>query len=253
MRLDKFIGNNTQYSRKDARKLLKSGRIQVNGERVADPDTAIKSNTDIIALDGVHIEPIGKLYLMVNKPKGVVSVTEDNQHPTVIDLLRDEKNLVGKKKNKALPFRDLQIAGRLDIDTTGLVLVTNDGKWNHRITSPASGCKKTYCVTLAETLSPSVQEKFASGVQLEGEKHLTRPAVLHRITPKKVRLSLSEGKYHQVKRMFAAVGNHVTALHRESVAGLTLDANLAPGQYRFLTAEELEIINANVSRSVALL
>ncbi len=248
MRLDKFIGNNTHNSRKDAHKLLKSGRVEVNGELVFAPDAAINNSQDIITLDGIRIEPVGKVYLMLHKPQGVVCANEDGQHPTVIDLLRNEKNFVGNK-SKALPFSDLQIAGRLDIDTTGLVLVTNDGKWNHRITAPASGCKKAYCVTLSEALAPSTAEKFAAGVQLEGEKRKTRPAVLHHITPKKVRLDLSEGKYHQVKRMFAAVGNHVTSLHRESVAGLTLDKTLTPGQFRYLTKEELEIVRVSVTHS----
>lgn len=249
MRLDKFISSNTHYSRSDARKLIKAGRIAVNGEPVAAADTSVKSKKDVISLDGVRIEPIGEIYLMVNKPEGYVCANEDGEHPTIIDLLRDEANFVGARKSP-LPLQDLQIAGRLDIDTTGLVLVTNDGQWNHAITSPAADCKKNYRVSLKQPLDPSVPERFAKGIQLEGEKRKTRPAFVHVITPKKVRLSLSEGKYHQVKRMFAATGNGVKKLHRESIGGVFLDKTLKPGQYRLLTEQELDIIKRNTERGI---
>lgn len=251
MRLDKFISNNSLYSRSDIKRLIKSQRIAVNDESAASPEQKIKPKHDVVKIDGTVIEAVGKLYLMLHKPAGVVCANSDSEHPTVIDLLRDETCFVGKK-NAPLPLKDLQIAGRLDMDTTGLVLITNDGKWNQRVTSPATDCKKVYLVTLREPIDPKVTEIFARGVQLEGEKKKTRPAILHIITPTKVTLALSEGKYHQVKRMFAATGNGVKTLHREAVAGIVLDKQLKPGQCRFLTEQELHCIQAHTAKTPSL-
>ncbi len=243
-RIDKFISNNTDHSRSDVRRLIKAKRVELNGELVDGVDVRTKTSKDIVMLDGVRVEPIGDVYLVLNKPQGYVCANEDGQHPTVIDLIKQSANFAGAKL-KPLPFKDLQIAGRLDLDTTGMVLITNDGKWNHNITSPSVDCKKVYRVSLDEPLSPAAPAQFAKGVQLEGEKKMTRPAFLEVISPKKVRVSLSEGKYHQVKRMFAATGNHVTQLHRESIAGLTLDSSLDQAQFRYLSDEELTLIKKN--------
>ena len=133
----------------------------------------------------------------------------------------------------------LHCAGRLDLDTTGLLLVTDDGQWSHRITSPRHECAKTYRAWLADPVEPAVIEQFASGVQLRGERQLTRPAELELVTPTEALLTIHEGKYHQVKRMFAAVGNKVIRLHRERVGSLALGSDLAPGQYRALTPDEI--------------
>ncbi|MGL5359962.1 MAG: pseudouridine synthase, partial [Shewanella sp.] len=129
--------------------------------------------------------------------------------------------------------------GRLDADTTGLVLITSDGQWSHRITSPKKECVKRYLVDLAEPVDSSVTALFAAGVQLRGEEGLTKPAILEILSPLRVRLSITEGKYHQVKRMFAAVGNHVVGLHRERIGQIELDAALALGEWRYLTAAEI--------------
>jgi 16S rRNA pseudouridine516 synthase len=169
----------------------------------------------------------GPRYFMLNKPEGYVCSTDDPDHPTVLYFL-DEP--VAHK---------LHAAGRLDIDTTGLVLMTDDGQWSHRITSPRHHCEKTYLVTLESPVSDDTAEHFAKGVQLHNEKDLTKPAVLEVITPTEVRLTISEGRYHQVKRMFAAVGNHVVGLHRERIGAIELDPDLAPGEYRPLTEEEI--------------
>lgn len=249
MRIDKFISNNSSWSRSEVKKFIKERRVEVNDELVESPEVKIKSKKDVVTLDGVCVEPIGELYIMLNKPKGYVCANTDSEHPTVMDLLQNETNFAGKKP-LPLPMKDLQIAGRLDIDTTGLVFITTDGKWNHQITSPTVACKKVYRVKLERPLSPKVPEMFAKGMQLEGEKKKTRPAFLHVITPNKVRLALSEGKYHQVKRMFAATGNFVEKLHRESIAGVFLDDALEPGQYRFLTKEELKTIKENNSSDI---
>jgi len=164
---------------------------------------------------------------MLHKPEGYVCSTEDPDHPTVLYFL-DEP--VAHK---------LHAAGRLDIDTTGLVLMTDDGQWSHRITSPRHHCEKTYLVTLESPVAEDTADQFAHGVQLHNEKDLTNPAVLEVITPTQVRLTISEGRYHQVKRMFAAVGNHVVGLHRERIGGIRLDDDLAPGEYRALTEDEI--------------
>ena len=138
----------------------------------------------------------------------------------------------------------LHAAGRLDIDTTGLVLMTDDGQWSHRITSPRHHCEKTYLVTLESPVADDTAEQFARGVQLHNEKDLTKPAVLEVITPTQVRLTISEGRYHQVKRMFAAVGNHVVELHRERIGAIKLDDDLEPGEYRPLTEDEIASVNS---------
>ncbi len=147
MRLDKFISNNGEYSRSIVRKLAKAGRITVNDELVDDATIKVKAKKDVIAVDGKVIELIGHVYYMLNKPEGYVCATEDGNHPTVLDLIK-KNNYFGDKTNYVPPpVRDLQIVGRLDLDTTGLILITNDGEWNHKITSPNSACKKTYRVS----------------------------------------------------------------------------------------------------------
>ena len=174
---------------------------------------------------------------MLNKPHGYVCSTDDPDHPTILYFL-DEP--VAHK---------LHAAGRLDIDTTGLVLMTDDGQWSHRITSPRHHCEKTYLVALESPLAEGTAELFAKGVQLHNEKDLTKPAVLEVITPTEVRLTISEGRYHQVKRMFAAVGNHVVGLHRERIGDIQLDESLAPGEYRPLTEAEIASVGAPQPRS----
>jgi 16S rRNA pseudouridine516 synthase len=136
----------------------------------------------------------------------------------------------------------LHIAGRLDADTTGLVLITSDGQWSHKITSPKKDCGKRYLVELAEPVEQGLITEFAAGIALRNEDGLTKPAILEIVEPCLVRLTISEGKYHQVKRMFAAVGNRVVNLHRESIGEIELDAELALGEWRFLTDEEINSI-----------
>jgi 16S rRNA pseudouridine516 synthase len=168
---------------------------------------------------------------MLHKPIGYVSATVDSDHPTVLDLL-DEPNK-----------QALHIAGRLDIDTTGLVLITDDGQWSHRVMSPRHECQKTYHVILAAALVPDAEERLQAGILLNSEKQLTKPAMLERLNSNEVRLTISEGKYHQVKRTFAALDNRVTDLHRERIGAITLDQSLAPGAYRALTEAEINSFN----------
>ena len=226
MRLDKYISQVTELSRKDVKRLLRSDAVTVDGEPVRDPALQVRTDSRV-TVDGEVLATPGPRYFMLNKPAGYVCVTRDREHPSVLELL-DEPNL-----------DQLQIAGRLDIDTTGLVLLTDDGAWNHAVTSPKRSCGKTYLVTLAENIDPSTVEQFAQGVNLEGDIKPTEPAQLDILFSNEARLTISEGRYHQVKRMFAAIGNRVTELHRESVGEIHLDADLQPGEYRPLTAAEI--------------
>ena len=164
---------------------------------------------------------------MLNKPAGVVCATRDRAHRTVLDLL-DEPNKTG-----------LHVAGRLDIDATGLVLITDDGEWSHHITSPRHKQPKTYRVELAEPLTDVARLALEAGVQLNGEPRPCAPAGVEVVAERVLRLTLTEGKYHQVKRMLAAVGNHVTALHRERIGSIVLDPALPEGGYRQLLPEEV--------------
>lgn len=226
MRLDKFLSQNTELTRSQARQAIRRGRVTVSGHRVRDPGAAIAPEADVL-WNGRPVAALGPRYYMLHKPVGYVSVTEHDRHPTVLDLLDIE------------PRRGLHAAGRLDLSASGLVLITDDGDWSHRLTSPRHHCPKTYRVGLAEPVTQAMVEALRVGVVLRGETEQTRPADLEVITPTEVRLTLTEGRYHQVKRMFAAMGNRVTALHRERIGAIALDAELAPGQWRCLTPEEI--------------
>lgn len=239
-RLDKFISNNSVFSRSDIRKLIKAQRIEVNGKLASNASQIINETIDQIFVDGKHIQAIGFVYLMLHKPAGYVCATKDSEHPTVIDLVRTFAQQHQSEAFQRILLCDLQIVGRLDIDTTGLVLLTNDGDWNHKVTSPHHHCKKTYFVTLADPINIHTQAQFMQGVQLEGEKKLTRPARINIVTPTKAHVTITEGKYHQVKRMFAATGNRVVALHREQIGAITLGTELHIGEARFLTENEIQ-------------
>ena len=230
MRLDKFIAQQLGISRAIAGREIRASRITVDGEIVRNAAFKLLPEHEV-EFDGNPLaQQNGPRYFMLNKPQGYVCSTEDPDHPTVLYFL-DEP--VAHK---------LHAAGRLDIDTTGLVLMTDDGQWSHRITSPRHHCEKTYRVALDAPVTSETAELFAKGIQLHNEKDLTKPATLEVITPTDVRLTISEGRYHQVKRMFAAVGNHVVGLHRERIGEIALDADLEPGEYRPLTDEEIASI-----------
>lgn len=239
-RLDKFVSNNSVFSRSDIRKLLKAKRIEVNGKLASNTSQIINEKIDQIFVNGKHIQAIGLVYLILNKPVGYVCATTDSEHPTVIDLIRAFAQQHKSEVFRRILLCDLQIVGRLDIDTTGLVLLTNDGDWNHKIASPRYHCKKTYSVTLAGPINAHTQAQFMQGIQLEGEKRLTRPAPINIVTPTKVHVTITEGRYHQVKRMFAATGNRVIALHREQIGSIPLGAELHTGEARFLTKNEVK-------------
>lgn len=226
IRLDKAVSQVTDLSRAQVKRAAKAERITVNGQVVTDAASKV-CESDTLCLDGEPLLEPGPRYFMLHKPLGYVSATKDSEHPTVLDLL-DEPN---KQK--------LHIAGRLDIDTTGLVLLTDDGQWSHKVTSPRHHCDKTYYAHLAERIDESAVEKFAKGVWLDNEKKRTKPARLEILYANEVRITISEGRYHQVKRMFAALGNRVLELHRERIGDIFLDEDLEPGDYRLLTEQEI--------------
>lgn len=230
MRLDKFISQQLEISRAIAGREIRARKITVNGE--VERDSAYKVlPDDEIAYDGNPlVQQQGPRYFMLNKPQGYVCSTDDPDHPTVLYFI--EEPAAWK----------LHAAGRLDIDTTGLVLLTDDGQWSHRITSPRHHLAKTYLVEVEAPLEPALVDKFAAGILLHNARTLTKPAVLEILGEKAARLTISEGRYHQVKRMFAAMGNHVVALHRESIGDIILDEQLGEGEYRALTAPEVESI-----------
>lgn len=226
MRLDKFIATVTDLSRNDAKRAIKAGEVHVDGAPVLDPQARV-AEMAAVTLWGRPLRSATARYFMLYKPEGYVCATKDRQHQTVLDLL-DEDNL-----------ESLHIAGRLDIDTTGLVLLTDDGQWSHRITAPNRDCRKTYRVRTAEPIGDEAVRLFAQGLFLKAEKERLKPADLELIDEHNARVVISEGRYHQVKRMFGALGNAVVALHRERIGEIALDPGLEPGQYRVLTAEEI--------------
>lgn len=229
MRLDKYLASVTDLSRSDAKKALKAGMVTVAGQVITDPQFAVAADADV-ALDGQSLRAAAPRYFMLHKPVGYVCAARDRRHQTVLDLL-DEDNVEA-----------LHIAGRLDIDTTGLVLLTDDGQWSHRVTAPRRECDKTYWLQTAEPIPESTIEQFERGLFLHNEKTRLKPAYLEIIDPLTARLRISEGKYHQVKRMFGAIGNAVVKLHRERVGTIVLDATLEEGQYRALTRAEVESV-----------
>lgn len=238
MRLDKYIAENTTYSRTDAKRFIKQQRIRV-GDELALSAAQKLDNGVAVYIDEHIIEPVGLVYLMMHKPQGYVCATEDAEHPTVIDLVSERSRFIGSDSNyQRIRAAKLQIVGRLDRDTTGLLLLTNDGDWNHRTSSPRHDCDKSYVAELDATLNESICAQFAEGIHLRNEDKTTLPAKLEILSSKCARVTIHEGRYHQVKRMFAACGNRVVNLHRERIGKLTLDDSLALGNFRLLSADE---------------
>lgn len=225
MRLDKFVSHATGVSRVDSRRLIKSRRISVNGVMTRSADFTLRDG-DQVTLDEQVLEISGPRYFMLHKPAGYVCATTDSDHPVVLDLLNED----GK---------GLSIAGRLDKDTTGLVLISDDGQWVHNIISPRRACTKVYLATLDAEAGPEVISQFQTGIRLRNEIKPTLPATLKPVSGTVVEVCIVEGKYHQIKRMFAACGLHVESLHRLRIGDITLDEQLQPGEYRRLTEEEI--------------
>lgn len=230
MRLDRFLSNLPRFSRKDVRFALVGKRIKVDGLTVSDPHHEVREFSRVECDDEVLQAGKPARYFMLHKPTGCVSATMDLQHATVLDLL-DEPNK-----------EDLHIAGRLDFNTTGLLLITNDGAWSRRLTQPQTKIAKVYYVETEQVIGEEYVRKFVEGFYFAFEDLTTQPAELTVLGPHSARLSIVEGRYHQVKRMFGHFDNKVLRLHRERMGPLQLDPDLAPGQYRALSPEEILVI-----------
>ena len=227
VRLDFYVSHTLGLSRKEAKVRIGRGLIKVNGEEVKKANRIITADDDVFFLDEQLSWPREK-YFVMNKPVGFVCATEDSELAVVLDLIAQPD------------LKDLRVVGRLDIDTTGLLLLTTDGQWLHRITSPKSQCPKQYRVWTSDPVTDEAIEDLCQGVQLNNEEGLTAPAEVERVDENQILLTISEGKYHQVKRMLAATGNRVVQLHREKIASLSL-AGLEEGAYRPLTDAEVAL------------
>ncbi|MEE0955081.1 MAG: pseudouridine synthase [Eubacterium sp.] len=255
LRLDKFLVSCDVCSRSEARKLVKAKRIKINDSPAKAPDQKIDTEKDRVFFDGKLLDYREFHYYMLNKPAGFITATEDTRQETVMDLLPDRRR------------KNLSPVGRLDKDTEGLLLITDDGQLNHRLLAPGFHVRKTYLAGLRKTVSEEDVQKFRDGLDI-GEKALTAPALLQRVesgadcldslTPEYLKalpraaaaspfpseiswalVSITEGKFHQIKRMFEAVDNEVLYLKRMSMGSLLLDPELKPGQWRMLTPEEI--------------
>ena len=226
-RLDKLVASVFDISRREAKESIRAGLVTVDGAEVRDPEQKIEAAARL-ALGGTAADGGQKIYIMMNKPSGILCASRDASRETVVDLVP-----------QGLKRKDLFPVGRLDKDTTGLLLITNDGDWAHRIVSPAHHVAKTYTVTLDGAVTDEAVKGFSEGVRLaDGE--LCKPALLEPTESAHIaRVTLREGKYHQIKRMFGVYGLGVDALHRESVGNLLLDGSLDSGECRALKADEI--------------
>ncbi|MBB4812845.1 MULTISPECIES: pseudouridine synthase [Pseudomonas] len=227
MRVDRFLSNLPRFNRKQVRLLLVERRIRVDGVAVSDPHHEVREFSRVCLDDEVLQAGKPARYFMLHKPRGCVSATLDPEHPTVLDWL-DEPDK-----------GELHIAGRLDFNTTGLLVITNDGQWSRRLTQPQTKLPKVYRVETQQDIGPEYAPTFAAGLYFAFEDLTTQPAELTLLGPRTARLSIVEGRYHQVKRMFGHFDNKVIDLHRERMGPLVLDATLAPGEYRALTDAEI--------------
>lgn len=221
MRLDKFLANMGVGTRSEVKQLLKKGSVKVNQNIVKLSKLHVNPNSDEIMVNDEVVSYIDKVYIMLNKPKGYISATEDELHPTIIDLIPEYAHL------------NIFPVGRLDKDTEGLLLVTNDGQFNHEVMNPNKHVSKTYEVYSKHPITQFDIDKFKSGIELSDGK--LKPAILKKVDNYVSHVTIYEGKYHQVKRMFHSIENEVLELKRIKIAQLELDHNLDLGSYRLLT------------------
>lgn len=228
MRLDKFVADAMGVTRSEARNLIKKREVSVNGRTAASPAEQVEGSEEILC-GGERLSREEFIYIMMNKPAGYLSSTEDKHGKTVLELLPESF-----RRFKLFP------AGRLDKDTEGFLLLTNDGALAHNVLSPKKKVGKTYFARLALPLDENKIDILEKGVDIGG--YVTKPCIVEMLTDKEVNITITEGKFHQVKKMFAAVGNEVLYLKRITFAGLELDESLELGQYRQLCTKELEKI-----------
>ena len=236
IRLDKYISDAAQVSRQDAKKFLSKGMVAVDGKIVKKGDAKVDDAVNVVTVNGKPLQYQKFVYIMLNKPKGVVSATDDKNDVTVTALVK-----------KDYPKRNLFPAGRLDKTSTGFVLLTDDGEFAHDILAPKKHVSKEYIVTLDAPISDEIIEQFNSGVTL-ADGTLLKSAVLEKTDePMVVKVVLKQGVYHQIKRMFGVFDIGVNELHRSHIGGVKLDDTLGDGEYRELTAAELEEISSAIN------
>jgi len=230
VQLDRFVRRNTPYSQRAVKQLIAAGGVRVNGEAVKDPLVMISRFCHVEA-EGIVLQQNSARYYMLNKPAGYLSATSDPDHTTVMELLGD--NAAG-----------LHIAGRLDRQSTGLLVLTNDGQWSRKLTQPDEKMPKVYQVETGNPIDPLATERFSQGIYFAYEDITTSPAQLQQLSSHKARLTIYEGRYHQIKRMFGVFRNPVVSLHRESMGNIVLDPTLKVGEYRALEDKEIQWVNS---------
>ncbi len=252
-RLDKILADSGLGTRSSVRDLIKSGTVKVNGISEKDPGKKVDTDMDEIIVRGELIDFRDKVYYMLNKPAGVITATEDKKQTTVIDLIKDKKR------------RDLFPVGRLDKDTVGLLLITNDGDLAHRLLAPGKHVKKTYLVRVDGIITGEIKSGIEKGVDI-GDEKLTAPAELREIKlledadvtaageqaadgVSEAEITITEGRYHEIKRMFEAFGLNVIYLKRLSMGGLKLDPDLQEGQWKILSEEEIVLLSKESSEA----
>ncbi len=232
MRLDRFLAEMQVGTRSEVKKLIRAGKVQLDGKTCKSPEQKFDPEQVQVTADHRLIRYASYEYFMLNKPKGCVSATEDNRYPTVLDYITDHLRA------------DLFPVGRLDLDTEGLLFITNDGALAHELLSPAKHIPKTYEAVIDGMVTDDDVKAFAEGIDI-GEKKPTKPAelvILKSNVISQIRVTIYEGKFHQIKRMFEAVGKPVLELKRLAMGALTLDETLQPGEYRPLTAAEIDFL-----------
>lgn len=228
MRLDKFLANMGVGTRTEVKQLLKKGKVTVNTSVEKSPKSHINPTEDIVCVNEKQVEFVNNVYIMLNKPKGYISATHDESNRTVIDLIPEYQHL------------NIFPVGRLDKDTEGLLLITNDGQFSHDLMSPSKHVSKTYEVTSQNPVTKADIDAFKKGIILSDGP--VKPAQLTRINETTSQITIYEGKYHQVKRMFHAIENEVLELKRLKIANLALDENLKSGEYKLLSDKELKLL-----------
>ncbi|WP_151410084.1 16S rRNA pseudouridine(516) synthase [Anaerococcus sp. Marseille-P9784] len=229
MRVDKMIGNSNLDTRKNIKKNAKKGGLVINGQIVKDSSTQVDPKIDQVFYMGEFVDYFENIYIMMNKPAGVLSSTDDKER-TVIDLL-----------DEFYQGLNLSIAGRLDKDTRGLILLSTDGKFIHKVTSPNSNIEKTYLVETRDKIDKSLIEEFKKGVYIKEDNYTARPAKLEILEDKKALVKVTEGKFHLVKRLFSNLSNEVVGLKRIAIGNLELDPVLKEGEYIELSEEDLSL------------
>lgn len=235
IRLDKYLADMSSGTRQEVKKYIRQGRVKINEDIIKKPEYKIREDEDEVTFDGAPVAYETFEYYMLNKPAGVISATEDKRDKTVLDLIKEKKR------------KDLFPVGRLDKDTEGLLLITNDGALAHRLLSPKKHVDKCYYAEISGGVTEDDVRVFKERINIgtQEEPEWTMPAelkILEKGTVSRIRLTIREGKFHQVKRMFLAVGKEVVYLKRERMGALVLDEELAPGEYRKLTDSELKSI-----------